>query len=316
MKQVNIEDKSIHYQQFYNLIKESLAQPLSDLGVEKAKNLFLNIPSHELNLTYDDYGSTLFLLLSNCHHVELLELALTFKDKGLNIYIHNKAHDNALMVACSTGKFDNVKALLKHGFNIEEKNIDGQNAFLKAITSQSLELVQYLIEEKKCDIHVKDNKEQNAMLYCGYWNCVEILDYLLKTTNLDINSTDNKNYHILLEAISDGGSFAIVEYLIHHTQVNLYHKNNVGDTALSLAIRWRDNDAVDTLLPKYFVEFDDFKAFYELPRIKLMNDSEELAESYKNNLNKIKALEQFFLEKKTLELALPEKMPLIKKFKV
>lgn len=302
MDQDILTTKTVGYQQLYYLIRDAGSQALSLEGLDKAKKLIENLEEEEFNATYDEYDNNLFLFIASSSHTEILEF--TLKNKQIDIHFQNQFGDNALLKAASYNRFNNVKLLLSHGAQLEEKNSNGENVFLKAVSSNCLQLVQYLIEEKKCDIYTEDNKKQNAIVYCGYWNSVEVLDYLLNNTELDINSTDEKSYNALLDAISDGGSLEVIQYLIFQTNIDLHHKTNVGDTALSLAIRWREDETVDLLIPKYFSSVDDFKNFYELPRIKIMRESNNLSENYQMHLNKISQLEQIFIEKQAIESSL------------
>lgn len=268
-----------------------------------------NISIEEMNSSYDKEGNTLFSLIAEEHHFNLLNFILTFKDKGLDVFVKNNQQENALMRAAHSGNLENIKILSTLGFNIEDKDNREKTAFLHSIHSGSFELMKYFIEKLKCDIEVFDYIGENAILYCAYWNMPNALDYLLKNTHLDINSVDKKGHNALHTAILDGGCHDAIEYLLHQTSIDIHAKTTDKDTSLSLAIRWKDTESFNLLIDcHYFKNQEDFHDFYSLPRIQKM-----LSNFQPNTyIKQIKALE----EKVLLEQKISSENKQLKKIKI
>jgi ankyrin repeat protein len=156
-----------------------------------------------------------------------------------------------------------VKLLLKNGVPINRQSKSGVSLLMKACSWHSLEIVEYLIQNG-ADVMARDDDNKSVMEYASLSNkcskCLiekgifqqESLDTRYKCIKIAVenqvvgffealinNGVDltvfDKFLHNPLQLACIAGHKNIVELLINKAKVNVNHRNQVDETALTLA---------------------------------------------------------------------------------
>ncbi len=82
---------------------------------------------------------------------------------------------------------------LKNGANPNAYMRNGENSFLKACESKSVEVLDYLINNAHVEINIKhgDGMGNNALFYATMAEATEVMEYLVKKCGFDVN---HKNF--------------------------------------------------------------------------------------------------------------------------
>ena len=122
----------------------------------------------------------------------------------------NPASDtNALHLACEDGNLSAIKLLLPC---IKEGELDDGVCIDKAVTSENLELVKFLIEEKKVN-HLLENVELGILNSACSQKNIELLDYILKLPGIDANIC-SRQWTPLIHASNT--NYKAIEILLKH----------------------------------------------------------------------------------------------------
>ncbi|MBN9286856.1 MAG: hypothetical protein BGO43_05120 [Gammaproteobacteria bacterium 39-13] len=92
-----------------------------------------------------------------CYSGSLESLQL-FIDAGANIHIPNAQGTTPLQIACAQGHACCVELLLRHGALIEQCDYEGKNAFHYLALSQSVEILNLLMQANEAGLKVKTKK--------------------------------------------------------------------------------------------------------------------------------------------------------------
>mmetsp|Transcript_29940 Transcript_29940/g.49403 ORF Transcript_29940/g.49403 Transcript_29940/m.49403 type:complete len:885 (+) Transcript_29940:73-2727(+) len=140
-----------------------------------------------------------------------------------------------LHCAANKGHLDIIQYLL------EEKKVSkdavvhmtNQNTLHLAISSEGhLPVVKYLIEEQDFDINALSlNEEQNSLQLAVSDGHLEIVKYLVEERNADPTTGDNRGYTCLHIAVADH-KFPVLRYLVEERGVDLESKDRKGQTSL------------------------------------------------------------------------------------
>ena len=194
----------------------------------------------------DNQGNTAFLSATCNGSRKLLKF---LKGKGADTKVHNKYGQNALMNVCSySNDIDAVKWLLKEGFDLEEKNDEGDTAFLCAAQNENIpHRILCLLEDEGADTNVKNNNGQNALMKVCSNSCdfLSVLNLSFKQTSL--KEKDNEGNTVFLIA-AENDKLPVLHFL-HYFNHDIEVENNQGQNALIRASLGRGNiDIVKWLL--------------------------------------------------------------------
>lgn len=196
-------------------------------------------------------------LSKRCNSKFLLNDLVTINDlEGVKVLIEkvgvdiNKERDSntPLMIAAQKGHVELFKYLLLKGANFYHINKKGVNVLYEAFSSNSIEIIRYLVAEKlqgRISFNPNDKNIMNgyipllAAVYRGY---KEIVEEWLKLKDIDVNIIEQEEgYNALhlcaLESKSDkSGDLTQVHIArsLLKAGINPYIKTKVGDTSLML----------------------------------------------------------------------------------
>lgn len=145
---------------------------------------------------------------------------------------------------------DLIKALLKHGASVHEKNISGETPLHMCIRNeQSTEVVKELLKHG-ADVNAKDlyNETPLQMALSSNEDNLEIIKELLTygANVLDKNYIGQAPLHIAIEKRKD--LFVIKELLKHEVEVNAKDMNNLSPLHLALSNSWNSLNIIRELL--------------------------------------------------------------------
>ncbi|KAM6514250.1 hypothetical protein FALCPG4_015406 [Fusarium falciforme] len=152
---------------------------------------------------------------------------------------------SALGMACANGAAEVVDVLLKKGADLIVKNSDGWTPLYAASTKGHVEVVKMLLKVG-ADITVGDSNRRTPLYAASGNGHVEVVKLLLKK-GADI--TVVKKYgETSLHAASYNGYVKVVKLLLGIPSVDASKTDRLGHTALFLASRYRQHQAVQVLL--------------------------------------------------------------------
>ena len=127
----------------------------------------------------NDEGDTVFLCAAQNENIPYQILCL-MKGESADTKVKNNNGRNALINVCSGScDTDAIKWLLAEGFNLEEKDNQGNTAFLSATCNISRQLLKFL-KGKGANIKVYNKYGQNALMnVCSYSNDIDAVKWLL-----------------------------------------------------------------------------------------------------------------------------------------
>lgn len=133
---------------------------------------------------------------------------MAFLEKGVIILTKSEEVtmcDRQLIDAARYGDLDKVKELIDNGANFNIKDgIFKKTPLYFAVCNGYLEIVKYLIDEKKADFNVKDNDGRTPLHLAASNGCLEIVKYLIDKKKVDFTIKSNFGDTPLCEAISAG----------------------------------------------------------------------------------------------------------------
>lgn len=129
-------------------------------------------------------------------------------------------YKSALMYACEQKNKNIINHLINNGAVVNEKNLEGKSIFMYVCEIGDIKNVQFLMNNKHCNITDEDNKSNNVLHHlCGLDenkdNYIEIVEYLLNTNKFDLEKQNNKGETALYIA-SNCNNNKIVRLLIEH----------------------------------------------------------------------------------------------------
>ncbi len=180
-------------------------------------------------------------MLNQSLAMERLEIAeLFFKN---DITINNQSGISPLITMASKLDDEIINSLIANGADVNATDEHGLTALMIASKSGNQKAVKNLLENK-ADIELKDDFGRTALVHSVLNNQTSISKYLIEGGANVFSLTDENNSALMLAA--ENGFSSIVEILVPFK--NLDQKNNVGDTALIMAVRGRHFKVADTLL--------------------------------------------------------------------
>jgi len=189
--------------------------------------------------------------------------------KNANIYTTDFEGNNSLMYACSYGEINKVKYLVKKGINVNAVNSKGETALMQSIKSGRSDIVKYLLKYK-ADPNILNENHQNALLLgflriyennvveYKYLNIIKVLIEKGSDPNLPI---DEKGNSVLMFLIMKN-DFNMIKYLLKISKkVNINHKNHLGHTAFTYALKCNNFEIIDYFINNKLIDFhseDDY----------------------------------------------------------
>ena len=195
----------------------------------------LKVPGINFNIKKADGTTALMLAVIRRHPEVITEL---LKIPGIDINIQKDSGSTALILAVKNNQLDIMKKLLKFpGINVNLQKINGDTALIIASRHGDLTLVKELMKNPKIDVNLEDQQGFTALDISSEGNhevYISIVRELLKNPMIDVNNM-NSGKTPLMRA-SNWGYLEIVEELLKNPKINVNISDDIGDTALILAI--------------------------------------------------------------------------------
>ncbi|MCB2092767.1 MAG: ankyrin repeat domain-containing protein, partial [Alphaproteobacteria bacterium] len=180
-------------------------------------------------------------MLSQSLETGRLDIAEIFFKNGISL--NNQTGVSPLISMASNSDDETIKTLIANGADINAEDEHGLTALMAAAKSGNLDVVKTLVE-LKAEIEKKDKSGRTALIHSALNNQADVLNYLIEKGANVFTLTQENNTALMLAA--KNGYLPVVEILADFK--NLDQKNNVGDTALIMAVRGRFLQVSDVLL--------------------------------------------------------------------
>ena len=165
---------------------------------------------------------------------------------GLDVNAANHRGDTPLTLACSKGDLDLVKDLVKHGASAAPRGRRLDSPLSRAARFKKLDVVQYLLEQKLCDVNAENARGDTALLEAAKAGSREVAALLMKE-NAAVYHANKNGMTALLEA-AEAGELEVVQLLVDHPGVDVHVKNEHGDGALEVSKWSRNSEEIAALL--------------------------------------------------------------------
>ena len=142
--------------------------------------------------------------------------------------IKDKTGQSPFLVAGFSGSVELVKYLITWGCDVWDKDINGCTVLRKACSKGKMAVVQYLVENYKNMLKIKDNEGISPFLASGFSGSVKLVVYLI-SQGCEVSDKDNSGCTILLIACMKG-NFELVQYLLNKYPDLSKVRDNVGQS--------------------------------------------------------------------------------------
>jgi peptidoglycan/LPS O-acetylase OafA/YrhL len=152
---------------------------------------------------------------------------------------------NSLLASANAGKVDTVKALIKAGVSVNDKDARGSTPLIEASWAGRQDVVELLIEEK-ADVNVFTSASITGLL-AAVFQKHEAIALLLLERGANPNVVDAKGSSPLIEAAWQGNINLLIALITKGAEVN-YIRPSDGITALAVAEAAKKEQAVKVLI--------------------------------------------------------------------
>ncbi|MEA1919408.1 MAG: ankyrin repeat domain-containing protein [Campylobacterota bacterium] len=193
-------------------------------------------------------------------------------EDGFDIDFHEVAHIPPLIYSIIHKQARITQYLLEHGAHVNISTLEGESALHVSIRLEAFEMIALLLRYG-ADIHLKDTKGHSALSLCE--QNLEIQKLLNETQmmprsdescfdsakkgdlySLSLTCNENQNLfesteqgHTLLHLATYSGNRELLIYLLNKG-LNIDATDNSGNTALNIAVKFENYDAIVALLIK------------------------------------------------------------------
>ena len=175
----------------------------------------------------------------------MLDIIDELTNYGANVDSVNTKGTPALILALSF-KFSIVKKLLEKGADINLSDNEGETPLLQAMFEEDQKLIDHLLSWSNINVHKTNNKGISPLIRAAQMaNFVAVQNLLKKGANPNARNNDRET--ALMRAVLPGEDTKTINELIRYgADINLADLE--GNTALALAVKNRDESAVQILL--------------------------------------------------------------------
>jgi len=244
-----IEFNFIKYLEFY--INYQSYDPVINISILMTP-FFINIKNNKYYKLLDDEKLKEFDVGKNeIFKVTKFNIINKIKVNDQIDYI-NKNAINLLEIELFNKTYQNIKKYIESGLDINLKYTDNQSNILQYIIAKGcndIELIEYLIEEKKIDVNYKDVHGYNLIIYIKE-NTKQIYEYLINK-GVDIKFKINIAEMNILQFIIVNGSddIELIKYLIEDIKIDVNYIDKYGNTSLSY-LKVKDKKTFEYLVNK------------------------------------------------------------------
>jgi ankyrin repeat protein len=129
-------------------------------------------------------------------------------------------------LVCRKGDLELLKILIEYGCDLESLDDEDMTPIYEAIFSRNLSLCEFLIEEKKINLHHLEIQNRSPFYWAACAGDINMINYLLSKPGVDVNNTSKIGRTPLSKACWNG-NVVIVTRLCQETnlKINLPDKN-------------------------------------------------------------------------------------------
>ena len=153
------------------------------------------------------------LLHNACETGMLAIVKYLMEEKSLNVYYNDDEGNTAIHAAAENGKLDIMKYLAERNVNLECRGYLGRTPLHNACMKGHLNVVKFLIEEKACDLHCKDDGGCLLIHVAAGCGMLDVVKYLAEEHTFDLFSMNNQK-NTAIHCAAQSGSTELLRYLI------------------------------------------------------------------------------------------------------
>lgn len=179
------------------------------------------------------------------------------------------------MLAAFKGHLDIIKFLIKENvfYNIDAKNIKGENALMMACKAGKVDIVEYFLNSgKDFDINTKNDIDHNLLMVACLNNDIEMVKLLLslsKEKGLDLFHETRSGDNFLMRACTYSSS-ELIKYLFAHpiitpSLINYRNKNKGSMNSLDIICATQEKPLLEYLLKnnKFELNKENIKSAFD-----------------------------------------------------
>lgn len=186
--------------------------------------------SLDVNVT-NRSGRTMLMEACANNHYDVVDWLLENK---ASMSLIDKRHANAMETAVNSGFEKCVGLMLKHGFDADHVNRNGDTMLSIAASKGDLDIVRLLVEHG-ADISSKESKNRWALCNAVFGSSTAVIDYLI-SNGIDREATNNRGDTALMVSASQDNA-KVLDLLINKgCSVDPFHMR--GWTPLHDAVRY------------------------------------------------------------------------------
>ncbi|XP_071111355.1 serine/threonine-protein phosphatase 6 regulatory ankyrin repeat subunit C-like [Haliotis cracherodii] len=192
------------------------------------------------------------MLAAEKGHIEIVKLLV---DKGGDMSLVGKRHENILHLACLCGQIEVVKYVLSQDIvDINSRGRKRKTPVMLAARNGHKEVVELLVK-KGANLSLAYNAAGSNVLHLACFNGhVDVVKYLLSQNAVDVNSRGWKQRTPVMRAAHSGNK-EVVELLVNKG-ADLSLLNKKGSNILHLVCQWGELEVVKYILLQNTVEIN------------------------------------------------------------
>jgi len=139
----------------------------------------------------------------------------------------------SLIKLCEKGDLKGVKAALKNGADVDEKDKDGYTGLMEAVMNNCNSVVALLLNTPNTDVNLKSDWGSCALHCAVNRQNTEGLEMLLNVPSIDVNSVDNDGQSAVYRAAAQNNIKGL-QLLLCHPNIDV----NIVDIKGMSALHW------------------------------------------------------------------------------
>ncbi|CAM1361602.1 ankyrin repeat domain-containing protein [Tenacibaculum xiamenense] len=224
---------------------------MAAIGGVEDKSIYDLIFSYGIEPSHKNKSGANALMVLSGSKAKDLSIFQYFLDKGVSIKCEDNDGNNLFNYAARGGNLNVMKLWVNKGVSYKTINKKGENPVLFASYGRrrrtlDMEVFNYLSNELKMEIDMVNWEGKSPLHLASRRATPELLDFFI-SKGVSPNQVDENGNIALINSVSS--KTENLEKLLPHTN-NINHKNNKGESALTLSIMRRSKKAFDILIEK------------------------------------------------------------------
>jgi uncharacterized protein len=202
--------------------------------------LLISVQCSTIPATQHDLSNRLFRAASEGNATETERLL----NAGANVNVREVEGETPLMYAATAGKTAVVSLLLDRGADLEALSSNRETALARAVGAKQYDSVTLLLD-RGAKIDRSTDAGGPPLIYAAGGDDLKMVKQLLHR-GANVNGTDDYGNTALIAATSNNVSAETVRVILS-AGADPNHKNRLGESAFSIAVRNRNQALVDLL---------------------------------------------------------------------